>query len=151
MPVTQYTEAELAAQPVGYWATEASRLVLAAIRAELAAEDLTQPHWWTLNHVSGAPGTWTRAALTERLAPFDQQDSDFPAMLDDLVARRWLTERDGLLALAPDGEAGLSRARERVGRAHAALRDGIPDAAYAAMIDTLRRIVGNLGGDSDLP
>ncbi len=31
------------------------------------------------------------------------------------------------------------------------MREGIDDAAYAATIDVLRRMVANLGGDGDLP
>ncbi|MER7720507.1 hypothetical protein ABTX99_26795 [Streptomyces flaveolus] len=30
-----------------------SRLVVGVLREQLAVEDLTQPHWWTLNHVAG--------------------------------------------------------------------------------------------------
>jgi hypothetical protein len=106
----EYPEEELAAQPIGYWSGETYRRVVGRIRDELAVEGLTQPHWWTLNHVAGAPGTWTPAALRERLTPFDDQDSDFGAVFDDLAARDWLT-RDpatGTLTLTPAGRPDAS-------------------------------------------
>jgi hypothetical protein len=73
----EYSQEELAAQPIGAWTGTASRLVVGALREQLAVEDLTQPHWWTLNHVAGEPGKWTRATLIERLAKWDDLGIDF--------------------------------------------------------------------------
>lgn len=121
MAIRTYTQDELAAQPIGYWGAAASRMVVAEIRAALAVERLTQPHWWILNHVAGAPGTWQRAGLTARLAPFDDQDTDFAAVFDDLTGRGWLAADGG--GSQPDrgvsagaagsqpGKPGLSRRR----------------------------------------
>ncbi|MFI0792667.1 hypothetical protein ACH4OY_08210 [Micromonospora rubida] len=53
--VKKYSQEELAAQPIGWWSGETYRRVVGGLRAELAVEQLTQPHWWTLNHVAGAP------------------------------------------------------------------------------------------------
>ncbi|MFE4637929.1 MarR family transcriptional regulator [Streptomyces sp. NPDC056773] len=146
-----YTQDQLAAQPIGYWAREAANLVIGGLRAALAEENLTQPHWWTLNHVSASPAHWKRAALTEKLAPYDDQDTDFDAVYDDLAARGWLTQVDGVLTLTEQGEAGRVRARDRNAKVHAQMREGVDDAAYAATIDGLRRMVANLGGSGDLP
>lgn len=149
----EYSREELAAQPIGAWTGQAYRLVVGALRAQLAAEDLTQPHWWTLNHVSGAPGTWTRAALTPRLTPYDDLGTDFDAVYDDLVARGWLTEDDrtGAMTLTDAGEAGRLRARDRNARAHEQMREGLDTADLATTVDVLRRIIANLGGNPDLP
>ncbi|MFF8450280.1 hypothetical protein ACF06Q_21695 [Streptomyces leeuwenhoekii] len=87
-----YTEEKLAAQPIGAWSGEIYRRAVGALRAQLAVEDLTQPHWWILNDIAGAPGTWTRAALTARLTPYEDLGIDFDTVYDDLVARGWLTE-----------------------------------------------------------
>ncbi|GIG89393.1 MarR family winged helix-turn-helix transcriptional regulator [Plantactinospora endophytica] len=151
MVVKQYSEAELAAQPIGYWSGAAYRTVVGRIRAELAVEQLSQPHWWTLNHVAGAPGTWSRTALTERLQPFDDLGIDFAEMLDDLAGRGWLVEEDGKLSLTEAGEAGRLRAKERVGRAHEQMHRGISSTEYVATLNVLRRFIDNLDGDSDLP
>ncbi|MCX4693927.1 MarR family transcriptional regulator [Streptomyces sp. NBC_01408] len=151
MTIKEYTQAQLAAQPIGYWSRETANLAIGAIRTALAEEDLTQPHWWTLNHVAGTSGHWTRTTLTAKLAPYDDQHTDFEALYDDLTARGWLTETDGTLTLTDAGEAGRLRAHARNAEVHARMREGIDDAAYAATIDTLRRLVANLGGNGDLP
>lgn len=152
MAIKTYSEAELTAQPIGYWTGAAYRAVVGRIRAELAVEQLTQPHWWILNHVAGAPGTWERAGLTGRLTPFDDQETDFPAVFDDLEQRGWLRRApDGSLTLTEAGEQGLARARERSMRAHEQTHQGITPQEYAATLMILRRVIDNLGGDSDLP
>lgn len=99
MTIKEYPQEQLAAQPVGYWTRAAADLVIGGLRAALAEENLTQPHWWTLNHVVSTPGEWTRPALTAKLAPFDDQNTDFEALYADLTARGWITEADGRLTL----------------------------------------------------
>ncbi|MEU3792435.1 MarR family transcriptional regulator [Streptomyces fructofermentans] len=151
MALKEYTQEELAAQPIGAWSGEAYRRVVGALRAQLAVEDLTQPHWWTLNHVAGDPGRWTRRALTERLAVYDDLGIDFDGVFDDLVARGWLTEEAGAMTLTEAGEAGRSRAGERNARVHHQMHEGVPTADFVTTINVLRRMVANLGGDGDLP
>ena len=129
----------------------AYRAVVGRIRADLAVEGLTQPHWWIVNHVAGAPGAWDRERLTAKLVRFDDQSTDFAAVFDDLRARRWLTEEDGLLTLTEEGEQGRQRARARGSAAHRQMHDGITAAEYAAAVTVLRRVMDNLGEDSDLP
>jgi hypothetical protein len=150
--IKEYPTDELAAQPIGAWSGEVYRRVVEALRAQLAVEDLTQPHWWTLNHVAGEPGRWTRAALTERLTPYDDQGSDFDGVFDDLVARGWLTEGEGGgMTLTEAGEAGRLRARERNLRVHERTHEGVDTADFVTTINVLRRMVANLGGDGNLP
>ncbi|MEU9751309.1 MarR family transcriptional regulator [Streptomyces niveus] len=151
MTVQEYSTGQLAAQPIGYWSGATMRQVVGLIRAELAAEQLTQPHWWTLNHVAGAPGAWGRARLTDQLAPFDDQDSDFEAVYGDLVARGWLAEESGTFVLTEAGEAGRLRAKARLSAVNERVHEGISPQEYAAALNVLRRVIDNLGGDSDLP
>jgi hypothetical protein len=148
----EYSPEELAAQPIGAWTGEACRRVVGAIRAQLAVENLTQPHWWTLNHASGAPGHWARATLTDRLTPYDDQNTDFDAVYDDLIARGWLTQdAAGTMTLTEEGEAGRLRARERNLRVHHRTHEGITEADFITTINVLRRMVANLGGNGNLP
>jgi hypothetical protein len=151
--IREYSREELAAQPIGAWSGQAYRLVVGALRAQLAVEDLTQPHWWTLNHLAGAPGKWTRPLLTERLAPYDDQGTDFDEVYDDLVARGWLTEDDetGTMTLTEAGEEGRLRARDRNARVHQRTHEGIDPADFVTTINVLRRMVANLGGNGNLP
>ncbi|MFD7787435.1 MarR family transcriptional regulator [Streptomyces nojiriensis] len=151
MTTNEYSQQQLAAQPIGHWAREAANLVIGGLRTALAEEHLTQPHWWTLNHIAGAPGEWTREALTAKLTPYDDQHTDFEAVYADLTTRGWLTETDHRLTLTEAGEAGRLRAHTRNAKVHAAMRQGIDDATYAATINTLRHLVANLGGNGDLP
>jgi hypothetical protein len=55
MAMRNYPSDVLARQPIGYWSGETYRTVVGRIRSDLALESLTQPHWWVLNHVDGAP------------------------------------------------------------------------------------------------
>ncbi|GAB1332976.1 MarR family transcriptional regulator [Streptomyces sennicomposti] len=151
MTLKEYAPEELAAQPIGAWSGEVCRRVAGALREQLAVEDLTQPHWWTLNHVAGDPGRWTRAALVERLARYDDLGIDFDGVFDDLVARGWLTEEDGAMTLTGAGEAGRLRARERNLRVHHQTHEGISTADFVTTVNVLRRMVANLGGNGDLP
>lgn len=125
--------------------------MVGALREQLAVENLTQPHWWTLNHVAGEPGRWTRAALTERLKQWDDLGIDFDEVFDDLVGRGWLTEDAGLMTLTGAGEDGRIRAKERNLRVHRQTHEGIETADFVTTINVLRRMVANLGGDGDLP
>ncbi|MEV5518386.1 MarR family transcriptional regulator [Streptomyces flaveolus] len=147
----EYSQEELAAQPIGAWTAMACRLVVGALREQLAVEDLTQPHWWTLNHVAGEPGKWTRATLIERLAKWDDLGIDFNGVFDDLVDRGWLAEDAGLMTLTEAGENGRVRAKERNLRVHQQVHEGIDPADFVTTINVLRRMVANLGGDSNLP
>ncbi|MFI6106726.1 MarR family transcriptional regulator [Streptomyces sp. NPDC051310] len=151
MTLKEYSHEVLAAQPIGAWSGEAYRRVVGALRAQLAVEDLTQPHWWTLNHVAGDPGRWTRTALTERLKRYDDLGIDFNGVYDDLVARGWLEEGSGGMTLTEAGEAGRLRARERNMRVHRQVHAGVDTADFVTTINVLRRMVANLGGDGDLP
>ncbi|MFC0600960.1 MarR family transcriptional regulator [Streptomyces palmae] len=152
MAIKEYSREELAAQPIGAWSGLAYRRVVGAIREQLAVEGLTQPHWWTLNHAAGAPGTWTRATLIERLTPYDDMETDFDSVFDDLVERGWMTENaEGGMVLTEEGVAGRLRARERNLRVHEQVHEGVDTDDFVTTINVLRRMVANLGGDGDLP
>jgi hypothetical protein len=151
MAMKEYTTEELVAQPIGYWSGEGHRIVVGRIRDDLAVEQLTQPHWWILNHVAGTPGSWTRGTLTERLTSFDDLGIDFGEVFSDLVGRGWLEEDGGTLTLTVDGEAGRLRAKARSAQALDQLHEGIRPDEYVACLNVLRRMIFNLGGNSDLP
>ncbi|MFD4180653.1 hypothetical protein [Rhodococcus sp. NPDC058514] len=152
MTMIDYSDDVIAAQPMGYWTDLAGRTIIGALRAQLAVEQLTQPHWWTLNHVSGSPGAWSRATLAERLREFADEGTDFGTVVDDLTDRGWLrVDEAGALTLTDEGEAGRRRAHERNATAHQRMREGVPTADYVATVNVLRRMVANLDGRTDLP
>jgi hypothetical protein len=152
MSVRDYATDELAGQPIGYWSGETYRTVVGRIRSELAVESLAQPHWWILNHIDTTPRSWTRAALTERLQPFDDQGLDFAAVFDDLTSRGWVDEDgDGTLALTPAGLDGLERARGRVLPINDRALAGISTDRFVDALNVMRQVIDNLGGNSDIP
>ncbi|MGO4753560.1 MarR family transcriptional regulator, partial [Streptomyces sp. 2MCAF27] len=69
-----------------------------------------------------------------------------------LTARGWMDEdaESGTLTLTDAGEAGRLRARDRNALATEQIHAGIDEAEYVAALNVLRRMVANLGGDSDL-
>lgn len=152
MSVRDYSTEDLAAQPIGYWSGETYRIVVDRIRTDLALESLTQPHWWILNHIDGAPGSWTQATLTERLQPFDDQRTDFAEVFDDLTARDWIiVDGQRSMTLTAAGREGLERARARGRAGNTQALAGISTEEYVATLNVLRRIIDNLGGNSDIP
>jgi hypothetical protein len=151
MNIREYSSEELAGQPIGAWTGLAYRHVVGAIREQLAVEELTQPHWWTLNHVAGEPGKWSRPALTERLEPYEDLGIDFEGIYDDLVSRGWLIEDGGTMALTDAGEAARLRASDRSKVTLEKTSQGIGTADFVTTINVLRRIVANLGGNGNLP
>ncbi|WP_345676986.1 MarR family transcriptional regulator [Yinghuangia aomiensis] len=151
MTITEYSRDQLASQPIGYWSGIANEITVGSIRAALAEEELTQPHWWILNHVAGAPEQWNRDALTAKLSRFDRQDTDFEAVYADLHARGWIVEPQGRLALTDAGEAGRRRAAARNRKVHERMHEGVATDDFVTALNVLRRMIANLGGDSDLP
>ena len=151
MEVRDYSPEQIAAQPIGAWTGEAYRHVVGALREQLAAEELTQPHWWTLNHAAEDPGRWARPELTKRLAPYEDLGIDFDGVYNDLVARGWLSEEGGSMTLTEAGEAGRVRAADRNLAAHQQMHQGIDTADFVITVNVLRRVVANLGGNGNLP
>ncbi|MFE0644432.1 MarR family transcriptional regulator [Streptomyces sp. NPDC058877] len=151
MTITEYSRDRLAAQPIGYWSGAANEIIIGGIRAALAEEGLTQPHWWILNHVAGDPEQWTRVSLTDKLSPYDRQETDFEAVYADLASRGWIAEPGGRLTLTEAGEEGRQRAKAHVLEVHEQIHNGVDTADYVTTLNVLRRMIANLGGNGDLP
>lgn len=149
MTLIDYRTDELSGQPIGYWSGAAYRTITAAIRASLARERLTQPHWWVLNQLLDGPRT--RAALTERLQPFADPGVEFGSVIDDLVARGWAADDGTAIALTGAGAAGRQRAEDGTRALHVVIQDGITTEEYVAALNVLRRMIDNLGGDGNIP
>ena len=93
-----------------------------------------------------------QATLIERLQPFDDQHTDFTAVFDDLATRGWIIiDGDETMTLSAAGRAGLERARTRARAGNAEALEGISTDEYVAALNVLRRIIDNLGGNSDIP
>jgi hypothetical protein len=148
-----YTRDELVKQPIGYWSGEAYRRIARALRESLARNGLSQPQWWVLNRLDDPSRVWTRSGLVDELKPFsdNEQGLDVSVEIDRLIDNGLASAEADVVTMTGEGAARLGAARERNGRTHQDMRSGIDDEEYAVTIDVLRRIVGNLGGDSRLP
>lgn len=83
--------------------------------------------------------------------PFDRQDTDFEAVYADLASRGWIAETGGRLTLTEVGEEGRQRATARNLKVHEQMHNGVETADYVTTLNVLRRMIANLGGNSDLP
>jgi hypothetical protein len=150
----EYTDAELVDHPIGYWTGAAHEAIIRYINDEQGKLGVTQRHWMTLNRLARSDGGLTReevtAGLGRYMTPQIGDVSTYPAVLDDLLGRGWISAAaDGRLTLTEDGHAGLARLVEHVAPIRGHLHQGITDEEYVVAIKVLRRVTVNAGG-SDL-
>ncbi|UQI49092.1 MarR family winged helix-turn-helix transcriptional regulator [Streptomyces sp. HU2014] len=140
--------AALATQPVGYWTWAADKAVIRHIQSAMARTDVTQPEWWTLNHVAGAEDGLTREEVGDRLRPFIELGRELTGhAVDHLLARGWLREgADGRLRLTEAGREAKSRTKDLVTRLRSEIHEGVTDEEYAATLTVLQRMIDNVGG-----
>ena len=150
--MTTYSIEDLAAQPIGFWSGEAYRRIAEALRESLAANGLSQPQWWALGRLEDTSREWSRQLLIDELTPYSaaEEGREVGQELDGLVAVGWASASGDTLTITPEGLERLKLAQRRNGETHQKTREGVSDAEYAGAIDVLRRMVGNLGGDSQL-
>lgn len=143
-----HDDAELARQPIGYWAWAAHDAAVTHIRAGLAEHGLTQPPWWVLNQLVDADERGRpRAEVVATLRGYLNVGDSLEPEIDTLVARGVVTQDpDTRLRLTPGGHALHAKAAERVGRALADIHDGVTDEEYVATLKVLQRMIHNVGG-----
>lgn len=148
-------DAELAAQPVGYWTGLAHTEVIAYIRARQAELGITQPQFWLLRNLSsddlspdGAPRSL--AELTEAMSTYLLPTDDLVPEAAALVERGWLTETDdGRVRITPEGEAARLRVKTIGPSVRAHVHEGISDTDYATTVRVLRRMIANVTRDAE--
>ncbi|GAA0469354.1 MarR family winged helix-turn-helix transcriptional regulator [Streptomyces sp. NPDC046215] len=138
--------APVPSQPIGYWATAASKAVLQHIQSAMARLDITQPHWWVINQVSGSAEGLTRDELRGRLGAFvDNGEEMVGRAADGLLARGWLTaDAAGRLLLTDTGREARGRIKELVTELRAEIHEGIPDEEYVIALSVLQRMIRNV-------
>ncbi|MFI6079984.1 MarR family winged helix-turn-helix transcriptional regulator [Streptomyces sp. NPDC051217] len=142
----------LAAQPIGYWSGAANRAIITHIRQAMARLHVSQPQWWVLNQLAGAPTAMSQVELARRLRDYLDPGTTLGPDIETLLARGWITTgADGRLSLTGAGEAGRARIKELVLELRAQIHDGIDDAEYVRALGVLRRMISNVGGDPDFP
>ncbi|MFB1046398.1 MarR family transcriptional regulator [Streptomyces chrestomyceticus] len=142
-----HSDAELAGQPIGYWAWAAHTAAVTHIRAGLARHGLSQPQWWVLNQVVGHAGGRDRAEVTDMLKRYLDTGSDvLTTDTDDLLDRGLLTLDGDRLYSTADGADLHARCAALQKEMRARIHDGISDEEYVRTLKALQRMIHNVGG-----
>jgi hypothetical protein len=83
----EFTDAELAAQPIGYWSGAANTAIIQHINDRMGELGVTQRHWWSLYQVGESDKGLTRQellTLMRRIRPYVDASTMEPA-IDDLL------------------------------------------------------------------
>ncbi|WP_206502295.1 MarR family winged helix-turn-helix transcriptional regulator [Streptomyces chrestomyceticus] len=140
-------DAELAGQPIGYWAWAAHTAAVTHIRAGLARHGLSQPQWWVLNQVAGHAGGRDRVEVTDMLKRYLDTGSDvLTTDTDDLLDRGLLTLDGDRLYITADGADLHARCAALQKEMRARIHDGISDEEYVRTLKVLQRMIHNVGG-----
>ncbi|MGW6935356.1 MarR family winged helix-turn-helix transcriptional regulator [Lentzea sp. NPDC054927] len=145
--LTDFTDAELAQQPIGYWTGAAKTAIAAFINGRMATLGMSQPHWWTLHRVGEHPKTLDDLlAVMRRTRPYVDAASLVPAV-EDLLASGHLDRAGGTLHLTPAGDALRDQLRAQLGETLARVHEGVSTDDYVLVVKVLRRMIANAGGD----
>ncbi|WP_086826329.1 MarR family winged helix-turn-helix transcriptional regulator [Allokutzneria sp. NRRL B-24872] len=137
-------DADLARQPIGYWAWAAHNAAVTFIRAALAEHDLTQPRWWVLNQL--AEGDKTRAEVTALLEGYLDVGAGLQPEIDAVLDRGWATSGPSALSITEDGRALHAKIALLQQDLRARIHEGISDEEYVRVLKVLQRMIDNVGG-----
>lgn len=140
-----HTDAELVQQPIGYWSWAAYKAVIDRTRAALAGIGTTQPQWWVLNQVAGAPKA--RDEVSALLRNYLDTGQEMEPEIDETIAWGWITQTpDGHLTLTADGRAFYEKAAALQTDLWTERHAGISDEEYLTTMKVLQRFIHNTGG-----
>lgn len=132
-----------APKPIGYWLKHLHNLLEKHFAITLADLDADRRQWQLLNSLSAAPRT--PADLDRALDPFWNADADGPQRTRaQLIARGWIKESDGTIALTPDGTAAHAELARRINHTRAVLLQGLTPQQYAETVRVLSVMAANL-------
>ncbi|MFF2087143.1 MarR family winged helix-turn-helix transcriptional regulator [Nocardia sp. NPDC058176] len=139
---------------IGYQVKRLDQLIEATFDRATEAAGMSRREWQVLNTIVRAPAT--TAELWDALRPFwdDESVTDPRArgvgqgdhrVVDVLIDRGWIV-RDDRERLVPTtvGAAAHEHAARSVGAIRRQLADGITDTEFAALTETLARMIANL-------
>jgi hypothetical protein len=152
MATQHVSDAELAAQPVGYWTGLAYESIIAFIRARQAELGLTQPQFWLLrnlskNDLSSDGEGMTIPELEQAMKSYLRREDDLEAEARALLERGCLTRDDeGRWWITESGEHARVDLKQRTPEIRARIHQGIDDAYYATTVKVLQQMIRNTGG-----
>jgi len=129
-------------RPIGWWLKQLDRLIEERFERTLHDRGLRRRHWQVLDILAAGPTPAGRVA--EALAPFAGAGEPVPGVVEDLVARGWVTPRPDGLQLTEAGRRGHAEVSEQVAETRRLVAYGISAGDYQQVVATLRRMVGNL-------
>ncbi len=147
----QYTDEQLAAQPVPYWTKLAYEATIGFVRRKQAEAGFTQPRFWMLrflsvNDVSEDGQGRTVEELRSAMVSFLRPEDGLAAEAEVLLASGWVTrDGEGRLWITEAGDAARAGLKARAPEWRVELHDGITDAEYATTLRVLMRMMGNAG------
>ncbi|MCX3062138.1 MarR family winged helix-turn-helix transcriptional regulator [Streptomyces beihaiensis] len=147
----EFTDAQLAQQPVGYWTGAVRAAVVQYINGRLGELGLTQPHWWSIYQLGESRSRLTRDELLERVSrqrPYVDVSTLGPAVDDLLGSEQLRVDEAGRLSLTETGTALRDRVLALLPEVRAQIHDGISEEDYVFVVKVLRRMLGNIGGDT---
>ncbi|MEU8119596.1 MarR family transcriptional regulator [Spirillospora sp. NPDC049024] len=152
MATQQVSDAELAAQPVGYWTGLAYESIIAFIRARQAELGLTQPQFWLLRHLSkndlSSDGRgMTVPELEQAMKSYLRREDDLEAEAKVLLERGCLTrDGEGRWWITEAGEQARLDLKRHTPEIRARIHEGIDDADYATTVRVLQKMIANTDG-----
>ncbi|WP_030269253.1 hypothetical protein [Streptomyces sp. NRRL B-24484] len=147
----EFTDAQLAEQPVGYWTGAVRTAVVHYINDRLGELGLTQPHWWAIYQLGESGRRLTRGellTLVSQQRPYVELSALEPAVDDLLGDRRFDVDEAGRLGLTEAGTALRDRVMVLLPEVRARIHDGVSDEDYVLVVKVLRRMLANIGGDT---
>ncbi|WP_049557595.1 MarR family winged helix-turn-helix transcriptional regulator [Nonomuraea sp. SBT364] len=145
------TDAELAAQPAGYWTGVAHEAIITFIRARQAELGFTQPQFWLLrnlskNDISPDGHGMTIPELQQAMSSYIRPEDDLEAESEVLVERCWLTrDAEGRLWITERGDEARADLKQHAPAIRARIHQGIDDADYVTTLKVLQRMIDNVG------
>lgn len=130
--------------PIGLLLRKLDRLITERFEQSLADHDITRRQWQLLNTLAEKPAT--SAELDAAIAPFlDRATGEVSRVhLAPLLARGFVAEDGGQLALTDSGVSLHERIGDEVESIRAVTARGIGEAEYDLAMSTLERMVENL-------
>ncbi|WP_263105635.1 hypothetical protein [Kitasatospora sp. DSM 101779] len=147
----EFTDAQLAEQPVGYWTGAVRTAVVRYINARLGELGLTQPHWWAIYQLGESRRRLTRdelLTLVSQQRPYVDVSALEPAIDDLLGSQRFGLDGAGRLGLTEAGTDLRDQVLVLLPEVRARIHDGISEEDYVLVVKVLRRMLSNIGGDT---
>ncbi|MER7051393.1 MULTISPECIES: MarR family transcriptional regulator [unclassified Streptomyces] len=152
MTTRPMSDAELAAQPSGYWTGLAYEAVISFVRARQAELGFTQPQFWLLrnlsdNDLSPDGRGMTVLELQQAMSSYLRPEDDLGAEAEVLLERGWLTrDTGGRLWITASGEEARASLQQHTPAIRDHIHRGIDDADYVTTLKVLQRMIRNTGG-----